>query len=140
MNNELKQVIVMRTDLNMRKGKMCAQAAHASMTSVFGHVSTDMRIGDVSEMCNQIARDRFFLEWLEQGMTKIVVGVDSEQKLRDIVEMGAACGIKCHYVRDAGRTELPPGTVTCAALGPAPTDAFEGVTGELGPHGRLKLL
>jgi peptidyl-tRNA hydrolase len=31
INRDVKQLIVMRTDLNMRKGKMIAQGAHASI-------------------------------------------------------------------------------------------------------------
>lgn len=36
---DIKQVIVVRTDLNMRKGKMCSQVAHASMKVFFDRMS-----------------------------------------------------------------------------------------------------
>ena len=83
-----KQVIVMRKDLNMRKGKMCAQAAHASMAAVLNEMSVDHDLLMSSrvmtlQMC--IVKDPFY-DWLGNSFTKITVGVKSEDELFDIGE------------------------------------------------------
>jgi PTH2 family peptidyl-tRNA hydrolase len=39
--------------------------------------------------------------------------------------------IPVHAVRDAGRTEIAPGSITCLAIGPDTTTRIDGVTGTL---------
>jgi PTH2 family peptidyl-tRNA hydrolase len=121
---DYKQVIVVRKDLNMRKGKMCAQASHASMMFLVkpGH---DGRRLNVALSDDQIG-------WLDSPFTKIVCGAESEQELRDVIAKGREAGLVVHEVIDAGRTEfngVP--TLTCAAFGPHEENRFEGVTSYL---------
>lgn len=107
-------MIVMRKDLNMRKGKMIAQGAHASLTA---YLIVDKATQD---------------EWWSTGQTKICVGVNSEQELTDIWKAAATAGIDAYIVRDAGRTEfngVP--TLTCCAIGPADADEIDKITGAL---------
>lgn len=104
----------MRRDLNMRKGKMVAQGGHAVALSL-------MR-----------ADRRVLSAWLETGMKKICVGVDDEKGLRELVELARTIGVPAQLVVDAGHTEfhgVP--TATCAAIGPAPSDAVDRITGKL---------
>lgn len=117
--SDLKQVIVIRKDLNMRKGKMVAQGAHASLI-----VSLTMLRG-------QSNRD-IFSEWIEKGMTKICLSVDSEKELMDLYKRVCALSIPCEYVVDAGHTEfngVP--TKTCLAIGPWYSEQIDRFTGEL---------
>lgn len=114
-DGHVKQIIVMRTDLNMRKGKMVAQGAHAAVAAVVENLS-DPRV----------------VEWLNGHFTKICVGVDSEQELSEIVATAQAAGLIARAIVDSGRTEfggVP--TPTCAAIGPDTPENLDPVTGEL---------
>ena len=112
---EYKQTIIMRTDLNMRKGKMCAQAAHAT------HI--------VLKCCGEDPRVK---AWEAGPFAKIVVGAKSEQELLDVLKAARAEGMIAEYVIDSGRTEfhgVP--TLTCAAIGPDLKDRVEALTKHL---------
>lgn len=113
-----KQVIVMRNDLNMRKGKMIAQGAHASMMFLF-QASANSEGVDLSD-------------WMDAGLTKICVHVDSETELIDIYERATKAGLRVNLITDAGRTEfggIP--TKTCLAVGPNEASAIDVITGGL---------
>lgn len=109
----MKQVIVIRKDLNMRKGKMVAQGSHASLGA---YLRTD-----------NDARKK----WMNEGQTKICVSVDSEEELQKIFALANDAKIPAAYIRDAGHTELEPGTATAVGLGPAENDALDQITGKL---------
>lgn len=130
-NGEPKQVIVMRKDLNMRKGKMVAQGAHASMKAIlnlgdFEHSKTsyDFIIPDIDH-------NEALCKWLEGRFTKVCVSVDSEEELLSIYN--AAANIKCRaIIEDSGLTEFGGvKTLTCAAIGPAYPDEIDKITGHL---------
>jgi PTH2 family peptidyl-tRNA hydrolase len=111
----MKQVIVIRKDLNMRKGKMVAQGAHASMAAILPNMS-----------CEQVK------EWLAGAFTKICVGVNSEEELVDIYANACAYGMICSIIKDNGATEfngVP--TYTAVAVGPDYEKAMDMVTGHL---------
>jgi PTH2 family peptidyl-tRNA hydrolase len=122
-----KQVIVMRKDLNMRKGKMIAQGAHASMKVL-------LDAGVLAE-----DRGRFELstwpalaDWLGGRFAKICVSVDSEAELDAIVEKARAANVPVALIVDSGATEfhgVP--TKTCCAVGPAWPDEIDAITGQL---------
>lgn len=111
---ELKQVIVMRKDLGMRKGKMIAQGAHASSSAISRWRNFDV-----------------VMAYMQRDQTKIVVGVVGEQALIDVAEQARSAGLPWSLIRDAGRTELEPGTATCCAIGPGPADEIDKITGGL---------
>jgi len=132
----VKQVIVMRKDLNMRKGKMVAQGAHASLTVFF----------DKAKMPPYDAEDEYatilitlpdsqadaITEWFEGDFTKICVGVDSEQELLEIYMKAREECLPCSLITDAGRTEFSgKPTKTCIAIGPAPSEEIDKITGHL---------
>ncbi|MCL5093470.1 MAG: peptidyl-tRNA hydrolase Pth2 [Candidatus Marsarchaeota archaeon] len=100
---ELKQAIIIRTDLEMSKGKIAAQAAHASLMSYFEVERTD----------KSVAR-----EWLESGEKKIVLKVDNEEALIKLYTAFKFKKIPCALVTDAGLTEIPPGSKTALGIGP----------------------
>jgi len=109
----MKQVIIVRKDLNMRKGKMVAQGSHASI-GAYLHSSDKLR-----------------LSWMQSGQTKICVGIDSEDELLAIFKAARSAGLPCYLVSDAGATELPPGTFTAVGIGPADVEEIDKITGNL---------
>jgi PTH2 family peptidyl-tRNA hydrolase len=123
---DVKQVIVVRKDLNMRKGKIAAQVAHAAMKFIVDNNEADR--GD--EITVKLSKSEAM--WLTGSFTKVVVGVDSEEQLNDLVFRAELEGIEVHPIVDAGRTEfngVP--TLTCAAFGPCESDLLDKITGNL---------
>ena len=127
----MKQVIVVRKDLNMRKGKIAAQVAHASMKII---------LDSMSEMhgCKFYTRELKLnqtdplAEWLQNSFAKIVVSVDSLEELETIEKIAICGGIRTAKITDHGRTEfhgVP--TVTCIAIGPDIEKDIDIVTGDL---------
>ncbi|MGZ4000194.1 MAG: aminoacyl-tRNA hydrolase [Mucilaginibacter sp.] len=115
----MKQVIILRTDLNMSAGKAAAQASHASLMSFL-----------------QVAKqypEKIAL-WFKTGQGKIILGVDSEEELRQLFNRlnDDNIGTTIHYlVRDAGLTELKGGEYTALAIGPFAKDYIDGFTRHL---------
>lgn len=111
-----KQVIVLRADLEMSKGKIAAQAGHAAVSAA------------------EEARKRWhewWSGWLEEGQRKIAVRVDSEEELLELEKKAKELQLPSALITDRGLTELPPGTKTCLGIGPAPSDQVDEVTGNL---------
>src|SRR4051794_40751399 len=103
-----KQVIVMRRDLGMRRGKEIAQGSHASMIWLV------LRIRQPGYSFNEAER-----QWLDGSFTKVCVRVDSEEELMGVVQKAQEVGVMAYVCVDAGRTEfhgMP--TSTCCAVGP----------------------
>ncbi|HEV1997298.1 MAG TPA: peptidyl-tRNA hydrolase Pth2 [Candidatus Dormibacteraeota bacterium] len=109
-----KLVIAVRTDLGMSVGKTAAQVAHAAVSAALSAAGTP----DLPA-------------WLADGQGKVVVRVGSLEALREKVEEARTSGLRATVIADAGRTELEPGTETCAAFGPADAEALAPVTGQL---------
>ncbi len=115
-----KQTIVLRRDIRMGRGKAAAQAAHASCEAVF--LVLDSR------------REEWLIwlrAWRGTGQEKVVLRVDSEEELVGIYNRAKSLGLPSSLVRDAGRTQLAPGTLTAAAVGPGPEELVDKVTGRL---------
>ena len=125
---EVKQVIVMRTDLNMRKGKMCAQASHASMKVIL-----DLNKSSWKNEQLQVDYDSRMKAWLVDGtFKKIVVGIGSEVELLDLYVRAQEQNIHRALIRDNGLTEFNGVlTNTCIALGPEYSDKLDLLTGHL---------
>jgi peptidyl-tRNA hydrolase, PTH2 family len=120
-----KQVIVMRDDLNMGRGKMVAQGAHASAACL----ATSL-LSLAQEYHAKVPYD--VIEWIENGQTKICVRVGSEAELMEIAAKAGAAKLRCHVITDAGLTEfggVP--TRTCLAVGPNEVQAVDEITGRL---------
>jgi peptidyl-tRNA hydrolase, PTH2 family len=153
MSNKSKQVIVMRKDLNMRKGKIAAQAAHASMAVLLNAG----RFQKYFDEDGEILVERFDLmlfdidstnrwktnptrhpdltalkDWLQGAFTKVCVFVNSEAELLEIVQAAQDAGLYNALITDSGLTEfngVP--TKTCAAIGPAFAERIDPVTRHL---------
>jgi PTH2 family peptidyl-tRNA hydrolase len=126
----IKQVTVMRNDLNMRKGKMIAQGQHGSMA----FITKNLQWGITNEegVWCQIDLTPVAWEWLEGSFTKICVRVDSEEELLTIHQTALDAGLVSHLVTDNGLTEfggVP--TITCCAIGPDTDERIDPITGHL---------
>ena len=120
-----KQVIVMRKDLGMRKGKMIAQGAHASLRVL-------LERGESQDDHYVISMTDAMQAWLTGRFTKVCVSVDSEAALDAVVARAQAAGVPCALIVDAGQTEfhgVP--TKTCCAVGPAWVADVDAITGDL---------
>ncbi len=131
MSNNIKQVIVMRTDLNMRRGKQIAQGAHACMAAVFKN-SFVAPSNDESDDYKVIPYTHDLETWFNEQFTKVCLKADSEQMLLDIEQQANELGIVNFLITDAGKTEFNgTPTRTCIALGPASSDLIDKITGNL---------
>ena len=128
---ETKQIIVIRKDLNMRKGKMCAQAAHASLGAILKDLEPfyDSRVITVS--CN-IYDDNPTFHWLKNSFTKVVVSCDSEEELLKLQKKADEENILNCLIQDNGKTEFNGvKTYTCLAIGPGEIEKIDKVTNHL---------
>lgn len=110
---ELKQVILIRMDLKLPKGKLAVQAAHASVSAV---INSDKEKVD---------------EWNHSGMKKSVLKVEDEKELIKYLQMAKDAGLKTALITDAGRTVVEPGTKTCIGIGPDEEEKIDEITGKL---------
>ncbi|MFB6137539.1 MAG: peptidyl-tRNA hydrolase Pth2 [Halobacteriaceae archaeon] len=109
----MKQAIVARADLGMGEGKLAAQVAHASLSA---YEDADRRTRNA---------------WKGEGQKKVVLQVSGEDALFALADRAESAGLPHAVVRDAGHTQLEPGTVTALAVGPGEDDAVDSVTGDL---------
>lgn len=124
--SDVKQVLLYRRDLEMRKGKIAAQCAHASL-AVF------LRRGTLGDASLTVPLDPAMHQWLQGGSAKVVLSVDDEAALVEAHRLATAAGLPCALIRDAGKTEfhgVP--TLTACAIGPAPVSAIDAITGPSG--------
>ncbi|MGI9006988.1 MAG: peptidyl-tRNA hydrolase Pth2 [Streptosporangiaceae bacterium] len=110
----VKLVLVVRTDLDMGRGKIAAQVAHAAVAAALAGLGTPR-----------------LRRWLADGQPKVVLRAGGEDELTTLAERAVAAGLAVDVVRDAGRTQVLAGTVTCCAIGPDDSGAIDAVTGSL---------
>lgn len=127
--NQIKQVIVIRHDLGMRRGKQIAQGAHASMSFITRRLGRGVggfptRHGFTTSKVEQ--------EWLDSSFAKVCVRVNSLEELLEIQNEAKKAGLEVHLVTDSGKTEFHgEPTPTCIAIGPDYADKIDPITGEL---------
>jgi PTH2 family peptidyl-tRNA hydrolase len=129
---DAKQVIVMRKDLNMRKGKMIAQGAHASLKVFLDRGALSTAATPASAATFTFTCTPGMEAWLGGRFKKVCVSVTSEAELDDIAARAHAAGLPCAVIVDAGHTEfkgIP--TKTCLAIGPADAPEVDAITGTL---------
>jgi PTH2 family peptidyl-tRNA hydrolase len=108
-----KQVIAVRTDLGMSRGKMAVQVAH-------GSVSAAERA--------RVTKQEEWRAWMREGQKKVAVKVISEEEVLELRRQAVTHSLPHAIIRDAGMTELPPGTLTVIGIGPAKAKAVDEVT------------
>ena len=124
-----KQVIVIRRDLRMRRGKEIAQGAHASTAWLADRVIQGMTPNGTVD---HVALSEAERAWLESSFRKVTVKVSSEEELMAVHRKAVEAGLVVHLVTDRGLTEfggIP--TRTCLAVGPDYDDLVDPVTGDL---------
>ncbi|WP_308778492.1 aminoacyl-tRNA hydrolase [uncultured Bacteroides sp.] len=129
----VKQVIVMRKDLNMRKGKMIAQGAHASVDALLSLFSRTEKEGEVTYRLTY-GEDSPLAEWLNGMYAKICLYVESEEGLVSLYERirKENPSIPVSMIEDAGLTEFHGvETKTCIGIGPWWSEEIDIFTGEL---------
>ena len=113
MTYDYKQVILVRKDLKLPKGKLAVQVAHASVEAV--HRSDKEAIK----------------HWRAEGMKKVVLDVANLQELYKYKQQAEDLGLTTALITDAGHTVVAPGTTTCMAIGPDEEEKIDKVTGTL---------
>ena len=111
-----KQVIAVRRDLEMGKGKTAVQVAHAAVSA------------------GEEARRRFtewWGAWLKEGQCKVAVRVASEGEILQLERKSRELHLPLALIRDRGLTQIEPGTITCLGIGPAPSSVVDTLTGDL---------
>lgn len=117
--SEIKQVIVIRKDLKMRRGKEIAQGSHASAMFMTKRVKNGCGSFLTAEQ----------IEWLESGTTKVVVQVESEEHLMQIYCAALDRDLEVNLVTDYGKTEFKGvPTKTCLAIGPHENSKIDEIT------------
>ena len=116
VSDEVSMVLITRNDLKLSKGKLAAQCAHAA-------VACAMKAKKKSP--------RLYERWNNVGARKIVVRAEDEAELRQLYAKALTGSLICALIKDAGHTEIPPGTVTVLGIGPAPRASVDAITGDL---------
>lgn len=111
-----KQVIIFRSDLKLSKGKIAAQAGHGAVSA-----------SEEARKHNQ----EWWKNWIGEGQCKIVVKVKDEKEILKLEKEAKALALPCALIIDRGLTEVPPGTITCLGIGPAPSEIIDKLTGKL---------
>ncbi len=110
---EIKQVIIVRKDLKMPKGKLGVQIAHASVEAVLN------------------TKKKLIKKWKQQGMKKVCVYAKDIEELLRIYDEAIKLRITASIIRDAGKTVFNEPTITTVAIGPDYSDKIDKITKEL---------
>lgn len=111
-----KLVLVVRTDVKMEKGKVAAQCSHAAVAA-FAQ--------------SQRRQPRALRLWESEGQRKVVLRVGNEEEMLQLADSARAKGLLTSIIRDAGRTQVAPGTKTVLGIGPGPEHLVDSVTSHL---------
>jgi PTH2 family peptidyl-tRNA hydrolase len=108
----MKQAIIVNKELKMEKGKICAQVAHASLQAFI--------------MCNKEIREK----WLNTGSKKIVLKASLEEMM-EIARRADKLNLAVAVIRDAGLTQVKPGSITAVAIGPDEDNVIDALSSKL---------
>ena len=108
-----KQVILVRQDLKLPKGKLSVQVAHASSAALIKSHKDDIK------------------KWQSEGMKKVVLNVKDLDELFKYKTEAEDLGLVTALIEDAGKTVVAPGTVTCLGIGPDKEEKIDEVSGKL---------
>ena len=126
MTDKVKQVLVLRKDLNMSKGKMVVQGAHASIAFLTNKMKDNLSNPEALWWVNLSQAEK---EWVYGTFFKVCVGVNDEKELLDIAYNAIAMGISVKYIEETAGFDKP--TVTCIAIGPDYSSVIDPVTKHL---------
>jgi len=125
---KVKQVIVIRKDLEMPVGKLAAQVSHASTGAFLNHFYNidDVLFPRDVESCKVNVRP-----WLTDEFTKVCLKVDSEEELLNIYKDCIEKRIPHSLIKDAGHTVFAEPTLTCLGIGPFESEEIDKITRHL---------
>lgn len=112
---KMKQAIIFRTDLKIGKGKMAAHAAHAG---IIGYELVMKKNPDVVQA------------WLDEGQKKVVLKVNDEKEILELYNKVKG-KVPCQIIKDAGHTQVEPGTIICMVIGPWSEEEIDKFTKDL---------
>lgn len=112
-SKNMKQNIMVRTDLKMKPGKLASQCSHASVEAV------------LKSPPSKIA------SWKKQGMKKVILKVDSQQELLNLQKKAKSQKLITALIKDAGKTFFKSPTITCLAIGPDSDQKIDKITSKL---------
>ena len=126
MLHDIKQIIVVRKDLKMRKGKLAAQVAHAAMKFILDNNESNKPDHINLTLSNAEAI------WCKELFTKVVVGCDSLEELETLILKAQLSNVSVYPIIDSGKTEFNnEPTLTCASFGPDNSNELNKITGHL---------
>ena len=127
-SHSYKMVLLIRTDLQMSKGKVAAQCSHATLAAYKSSLKGTKHQTD------------WLKRWEAEGQAKITLKVENEDRLYDLIRFNLRVqlqkqargkGLVCESIIDAGRTQIEAGTRTVLAIGPGPVELIDSITGKL---------
>lgn len=132
-DDKLKMWILVRKDLNMRKGKMIAQSGHGVLEGLFGDVMNSLATAldqnpDAEHVTAKLEMQATIIKWWTTGQTKITIGAKSEQDLFDTQKAVNDRGIRAIIIQDNGLTEFKGKTYTVCVLGPCRPSQVKDIT------------
>ncbi|MCS7097205.1 MAG: peptidyl-tRNA hydrolase Pth2 [Candidatus Methanomethylicia archaeon] len=116
MSDNLKQVIVVRSDLKMSLGKIAVEVAHAAVSAA-------------ERTKNE--KYEWWEKWIKNNQKKVVLKVKDANELLKLYNEALSANLPAVLIYDAGLTELPPNTLTCLGIGPAPSNLINRITKHL---------
>lgn len=132
---DIKQVIVIRKDLNMRKGKIAAQVAHAAMKVFFDKMQIIESADVFTSRCPMAIISHLtpsMIHWMQGAFTKVVVSVNSEEEIYELARRATDLNIPHAVIIDNGLTEFRGNkTTTAIAIGPEKSDKIDQLTAGL---------
>lgn len=130
---DTKQIIVMRHDLSMRKGKQIAQGSHASMAFLTRRIQKLLSMPQTrSDIISMLTLSDQEVAWIESSFAKVCCRVNSEEELLGRLHAAEELGLESHLITDSGRTEFHgEATNTCIAIGPDLPERIDPITGDL---------
>ena len=111
--------LIVRHDLKLSAGKTAVQCAHAAVSCTLGARKSHARLVE---------------RWRQSGARKICLKVDDLHALQRLAGQAQSAGLVTHIVKDAGHTEVEPGTITVLGIGPGPRRSIDALVGELKPY------
>ena len=111
--DEVKMVLVVRTDLGMGKGKMAAQTGHATI----GTFTNCKRFANKSNYWNKVL-ETWTHKRPETYIKKEILRARSENELISLQEECHEHSIPCYVVADSGHTQIEAGSLTVIGIGP----------------------